>query len=90
MTEALGEIGDAPAGQESSEFTAALEQARELVRRGETEAAWSVVAAAVPRWHSDDPLCIAPLTLLADPELSPLVTPQRAAWIATTPRGHDH
>ncbi|GAA0458344.1 hypothetical protein Aca07nite_64670 [Actinoplanes capillaceus] len=90
VTEALGEIGDAPARQESSEFTAALQQARELMRRGETEAAWSVVAAAVPRWHSDDPLCIAPLTLLTDPELGLLVTPQRAGWIATTPRGHDH
>src|SRR5688572_4874339 len=53
----------------------ALEHARELVRRGDTEAAWSVVAAAVPRWYSDDPLSIAPLTLLTDPALSPLVTP---------------
>ncbi|GLW35734.1 SMI1/KNR4 family protein [Actinoplanes regularis] len=90
VTEALGEIGDAPAPPESPEFTAALEQARELARQGDTEAAWSVLAAAVPRWHSDDPLCIAPLTLLTDPVLSPLVTPQRAAWIAATPRGDNH
>ncbi|GAA2388932.1 SMI1/KNR4 family protein [Dactylosporangium salmoneum] len=90
VTQALGEASDAPVPPEPPEFAAALEQAREFARRGDTEAAWSVVAAAVPRWHSDDPLCIAPLTLLTDPVLSPLITPQRAAWIATTPRGDDH
>lgn len=90
VTQALGEAGDVPVPPEPPEFAATLEQAREFARRGGTEAAWSVVAAAVPRWHSDDALCIAPLTLLTDPVLSPLITPQRAAWIATTPRGDDH
>ncbi|GIE88913.1 SMI1/KNR4 family protein [Actinoplanes regularis] len=90
VKETLGEIGDAPAPPEPPEFTAALEQARELARQGDTEAAWSVLAAAVPRWHSDDPLCIAPLTLLTDPVLSPLITPQRATLIAATPRVDNH
>jgi hypothetical protein len=90
VTEALGDAGEASAPPEPPEFAAALEQARELARRGDTEAAWSTVAAAVPRWHSDDPLRIAPVVLLTDPVLSPLVTAQRAAWIATTPRGRDH
>ncbi|GIJ50928.1 hypothetical protein Val02_78140 [Virgisporangium aliadipatigenens] len=89
VTKALGDAADAPVPPEPPEFAAALERARELARRGDTEAAWSVVVAAVPRWHSDDPLRIAPLTLLTDPVLSPLVTPQRAAWIATTPKGVD-
>ncbi|WP_433083909.1 SMI1/KNR4 family protein [Dactylosporangium sp. CA-052675] len=87
VTEALGDAGDLPAASEPPEFAAALEQAREPARRGDTEAAWSVVAVAVPRWRSDDPLRIAPVTLLTDPVLSPLVTPQRAAWIASTPKG---
>ncbi|MFI5841429.1 SMI1/KNR4 family protein [Catenuloplanes sp. NPDC051500] len=90
VTETLGEIGDAPAPEEPPEFATALEQARELAGRGDTENAWSVLAAAVPRWHSDDPLCIAPLVLLTDPVLSRLVTPQRASWIVTTPKGHAH
>jgi hypothetical protein len=87
VTRALGEIAEVPAPHEPPEFTAALDQARELARRGDSEAAWSVVAAAVPRWRSDDPLRIAPLMLLTDPVLSSLVTPQRAAWMATTPKG---
>ncbi|GIE81910.1 hypothetical protein Aph02nite_78600 [Actinoplanes philippinensis] len=82
----LGEIGGASAAAEPAEFTAALEQARELARSGDTEAAWSVVAAAVPKWHSGDPLRIAPLALLTDPILRSLVTPQRATWIVTTAR----
>lgn len=89
VTGALGEAADAPMPAEPPEFAAALEQARQFARRGDAEAAWSVVAAAVPQWHSDDPLRIAPLTLLTDPVLGPLVTPQRAAWIVTTPRGDD-
>ncbi len=90
VTEVLGETDGAPGQSEPSEFTTALEQARELARSGDTEAAWSVVAAALPRWHSDDPLCITPLMLLTDPVLRPLVTPQRATWIVTTPRTQGH
>jgi len=89
VTKAFGDATDAPISPEPPEFAAALERARELARRGDTEVAWSVVAAAVSRWHSDDPLRIAPLTLLTDPVLSPLLIAQRAAWIATTPRGVD-
>lgn len=89
VTETLGEAGEPPASSEPPAFTAALDQARKLARQGDTEAAWSVVAAAVPHWHSDDPLCVAPLTLLTDPVLNLLVTPERAAWIATTPKSQD-
>jgi hypothetical protein len=87
VDEALGDADGAAAPPEPPEFTAALDRARELVRRGDTEAAWAVVAEAVPRWHSDDPLRIAPLALLTDPVLGQLITPQRAAWIVTTPKG---
>ena len=90
VAEALGEIDNAPAPSDSSGFTAALDRARELARSGDTEGAWTVVAAATAEWHSDDPLRIAPLTLLTDPLLSPLVTPRRAAWIVTTARSHGH
>lgn len=86
VTEALGADDGAPVPSEPPEFAAAIEDARELARRGDTEAAWSVVAAAVPRWYSDDPLRIAPVALLTDPVLSELVTPQRAAWIVTAGR----
>ncbi|WP_127502051.1 SMI1/KNR4 family protein [Actinoplanes solisilvae] len=90
VEQALGDSGDAPVSPEPSDFTASLDRARELARSGDTDTAWSVVAAAVPHWRSDDPLGIAPLTLLTDPELSSLVTPQRAAWIVTTSRSATH
>jgi hypothetical protein len=90
VKDALGEFGEAPLSPEPPDFIAALEQARELARQGDSEAAWSAVAAAVPRWRSDDPLRIAPLMLLTDPVLRSLVTPQRAAWIATTPKGPEY
>lgn len=90
VQEVLGASDGAPAQSEPSEFAAALEQARDLARSGDTEAAWSVVAAAVPRWYSEDPLTVAPLTLLTDPVLRPLVTPQRATWIVTTPKTQGH
>ncbi|MFK3984301.1 hypothetical protein ACI2K4_28500 [Micromonospora sp. NPDC050397] len=82
-----GEAIDTAVAPDQPEFAATLDRARELVRRGDAETAWEVVAEAVPRWHSDDPLSIAPLALLTDPVLNTLVTPQRATWIATTPRG---
>ncbi|GAA3247639.1 SMI1/KNR4 family protein [Dactylosporangium siamense] len=83
VDEALGDAGDAVVPPEPPEF----DRARDLVRRGDPESAWAILAEAVPRWHSDDPLRITPLELLTDPVLGPLVTPQRAAWIATTPKG---
>ncbi|MEU0557190.1 SMI1/KNR4 family protein [Dactylosporangium sp. NPDC006015] len=90
VTQTVGEPGEVPGLPDPPEFAAALEEARELTRGGDAGEAWSVVAAAVPGWHSDDPLRIAPLTLLTDPVLSPLVTAERAAWIVTTPRGDGH
>ncbi|MEU9162796.1 SMI1/KNR4 family protein [Streptomyces sp. NPDC048424] len=68
-------------------FGEAVETARTLARRAEPEAAWSVLAAALPAWT---PRCadhIAPVGLLADPYLGPVLTPARGRVLLATPRG---
>ncbi|QKW37502.1 hypothetical protein HUT06_28730 [Actinomadura sp. NAK00032] len=72
---------------EPPDFQEALHQARTLVQTGATDHAWSVLAAALPRWHSDSPYRIAPVVPLTDPVLRDLVTPERARTIVSTPRG---
>ncbi|MFJ2773897.1 SMI1/KNR4 family protein [Streptomyces sp. NPDC087300] len=70
-------------------FGRAVEEARGLARWGDTEGAWRVVAAAVPRWEPYRDDHVAPFGLLGDPLLGPLVTPERARRLLTKPRaGH--
>ncbi|MFG2091852.1 MULTISPECIES: SMI1/KNR4 family protein [unclassified Spirillospora] len=74
---------------EPSEFQEALQRARTLAQAGATDHAWSVLAAALPGWHSDSLCRIAPVVLLTDPMLRDLVSPERARTIVTTPRGNN-
>ncbi|AEN11300.1 SMI1/KNR4 family protein SUKH-1 [Streptomyces sp. DvalAA-21] len=70
-------------------FGRAVAEARELARWGDTDAAWQVIAAAVPDWEPYGPEHLAPIGLKADPLLGPLLTPERGRRILTTPRaGH--
>jgi hypothetical protein len=71
---------------EPADFQEALERGRRLLRDGLPAQAWAVLEAALPGWRSDSPHRIAPVILLTDPELRPLITPERARTIATTPR----
>ncbi|MGW1227167.1 SMI1/KNR4 family protein [Streptomyces sp. NPDC002530] len=64
----------------------AVARAREEARWGATDAAWRTLRAALPHWEAPDPSLIAPLGLLADPWLGPLVTPERGAELLATPR----
>ncbi|GAA4946868.1 hypothetical protein GCM10025331_38150 [Actinoplanes utahensis] len=68
-------------------FLQALDEARRLIHADQPDAAWAVLAAAIPGWHSDSPHRIAPVILLTDRELRRLITPDRARLIVTTPRG---
>ncbi|GAA2480143.1 SMI1/KNR4 family protein [Streptomyces thermolineatus] len=64
----------------------AVAEARESARWGATDAAWRVLRDALPLWEAPGPLLIAPVGLLADPVLGPLVTPERGREILATPR----
>ncbi|MGW7265924.1 SMI1/KNR4 family protein [Streptomyces sp. NPDC054842] len=64
----------------------AVAEARESARWGGGDAAWRVLREALPRWETPGPALIAPIGLLADPVLGPLVTPERGREILATPR----
>ncbi|MEU8437318.1 SMI1/KNR4 family protein [Streptomyces sp. NPDC029216] len=64
----------------------AVARARESARWGATDAAWRILREALPLWEAPGPSLIAPVGLLADPVLGPLVTPERGREILATPR----
>ncbi|MFI0730794.1 SMI1/KNR4 family protein [Streptomyces sp. NPDC021225] len=64
----------------------AVAEAWESARWGATDAAWRVLRDALPRWEAPGPWLIAPIGLLADPVLGPLITPERGREILATPR----
>jgi hypothetical protein len=68
-------------------FGEAVERARELARRGDTDGAWRTLSKAVPLWQPLGPDHLAPLGWLADPVLGPLLTPERGRELLSTPRG---
>ncbi|WP_030542865.1 DUF6461 domain-containing protein [Streptomyces albus] len=67
-------------------FGQAVKKARELARWGDTDGAWRILAAAVPRWEPYREDHLAPFGLLGDPLLGPVVTPERGRRLLTTPR----
>ncbi|MFJ7071107.1 SMI1/KNR4 family protein [Streptomyces sp. NPDC098781] len=64
----------------------AVAEAREAARWGAGDAAWRVLREALPRWEAPGPSLIAPIGLLADPVLGPLITPERGRELLATPR----
>ncbi|MER5372964.1 SMI1/KNR4 family protein [Streptomyces sp. NPDC002553] len=64
----------------------AVTEARESARWGATDTAWRALRDALPLWQAPGPSLIAPIGLLADPVLGPLVTPERGREILATPR----
>ncbi|MFD8306441.1 SMI1/KNR4 family protein [Streptomyces sp. NPDC059690] len=71
-------------------FAAAVEEAREQARWGETDAAWHTLRAALAEWRPLGPDHIAPVGLCADPVLGPLLTPERGRELLATPRAGQH
>ncbi|MFD9884474.1 SMI1/KNR4 family protein [Streptomyces alboflavus] len=88
--EVLGRLRDgtyayAPRGP----FGDAVRTAREQARWGETDAAWRTLLAALPEWRPPGPDLLAPIGLLADPLLGPVLTPERGRVLLSTPRGEE-
>ncbi|MFK0153562.1 SMI1/KNR4 family protein [Streptomyces sp. NPDC090493] len=67
-------------------FGRAVEEARELARWGDTDAAWHTLRAALPGWRPLSAEHLAPVGLCADPLLGPLITPDRGRELLATPR----
>ncbi|MER8004170.1 SMI1/KNR4 family protein [Streptomyces sp. NPDC094149] len=70
----------------SGPFAAAVEEAREQARWGDTDAAWHTLRTSLPEWRPLGPDHIAPVGLCADPVLGPLLTPERGRELLATPR----
>ncbi|MBQ0984763.1 SMI1/KNR4 family protein [Streptomyces sp. F63] len=64
----------------------AVAEAQESAVRGATDTAWRMLREALPLWETPGPSLIAPVGLLADPVLGPLITPERGREILATPR----
>ncbi len=58
-----------------------------LARAGRAEDAWRVTERAVRIWWPVDVAQVAPVALLTDEGLRPLLTPERREWVLRTPRG---
>ncbi|MFI8091328.1 SMI1/KNR4 family protein [Streptomyces sp. NPDC086080] len=67
-------------------FGRAVDEAREAAGWGDTDAAWRVIRAALPSWSPPGPDLLAPLGLLADSVLGPVVTRERGLELLATPR----
>ncbi|WP_329459075.1 SMI1/KNR4 family protein [Streptomyces sp. NBC_01497] len=77
----------APPLPEPPAFQQALDTARLLASRGSGDEAWTVIELALPAWQAASPHRIAPVVLLTDPVLAPVMTPRRARAVVFTARG---
>lgn len=68
-------------------FDHAVTVARIQARRGDAAKAWQTLQAQLTQWWPLDAAQVAPVILLTDPWLSPLMTPARCREVLETPRG---
>jgi hypothetical protein len=74
-------------GNDLLRFDQALSVARVRARRGDGDGAWAAIRGRLASWWPADDAQVAPLALLLDPLLAPLMTPARCAEVLATPRG---
>lgn len=67
-------------------FGEAVAEAWESARWGDTDTAWRLIRAALPSWSPPGPDLLAPVGLLGDPVLGPVVTRERGLELLATPR----
>ncbi|MFE0447318.1 SMI1/KNR4 family protein [Streptomyces fungicidicus] len=67
-------------------FGEAVAEAWASARRGDTDTAWRLIRAALPSWSPPTPDLLAPVGLLGDPVLGPVVTRERGLELLATPR----
>ncbi len=67
-------------------FDMAVDTARALARRGDPARAWEVIESRIADWYAVDFAQVAPVVLLTDLLLAPLMTPARCEAVLTTTR----
>jgi hypothetical protein len=67
-------------------FEDAVFVGKALVRRGEADQAWEVVAGKLSSWSPVDEAQVAPVVLLTDELLRQITGPERAKFVVRTPR----
>lgn len=75
------EVGD------DLQFDQALTVARWHMFRQNQIGAWSIIEHTVSRWWPVDQAQVAPVSLLVDPLLAPLLTTEHCAWVLSQPKG---
>ncbi|HVY47812.1 MAG TPA: hypothetical protein VHB21_18115, partial [Minicystis sp.] len=75
------------AGEEHIGWDYAVKAAQFLARRSDGEAAWAVLEKKLPVWQPLSHAQVAPLVLLCDEHLAPLMTEARRKLVLATPRG---
>jgi len=68
-------------------FDKATWVARTLVRRGDARRAWEVLEGRLSAWWPFSIWAVAPVELLVDPDLAPLLTKERCEQVLATARG---
>jgi len=61
--------------------------ASSLARAKRADEAWKVIEQSLRHWTPVDSAQMAPVLLLIDEGVRPLMTPERCAWVLSTPRG---
>ncbi len=69
------------------DFDQAVATARVLARRNRLDDAWHLLEPMLRTWWPVDDAQVAPVVLLYDPELAPIMTPARCAQVLASPRG---
>ncbi|WP_439678649.1 SMI1/KNR4 family protein [Embleya sp. MST-111070] len=67
-------------------FGAVVSRAREAARWGDTDGAWRVLRDGLAHWTPPTRDIVAPVGLLADPLLAPVITPERGRELLAVPR----
>ncbi|WP_436790943.1 hypothetical protein [Yinghuangia sp. YIM S10712] len=67
-------------------FGEVVDRARKLARWGDCDGAWRVLRAGLPLWRPPAHDVLAPVGLLADPLLAPVITLERGKELLGTPR----
>jgi hypothetical protein len=69
------------------DWDAALYVSRAYVRRGNPDAAWSVIQSRLSKWWPAAIVQVTPIILLTDEHLNALMTPARCQLVLSIPRG---
>ncbi len=68
-------------------FDQSVAAARAHAQRGNADEAWRIIESSASTWWPVDDAQVAPVVLVVDPDLHPLMTPARCEYVLSTARG---